>query len=1318
MKLKVLHIIVGLIISICSFGQTDTEFWFGAPAVTAGHENTPIVFRITSYELPAVVTISEPANAAFVPIVINLAANSTITQDLTAYINSIEAKPSATALNYGLLITSTANISAYYEVGRQLNPEIFPLKGNTAKGIDFIIPTQTQYDNRTGITPNANNGFVIVATENNTSIDITLTHPDGNGHAAGTFTIVLNKGQTYAVIGGSSSAVLHLGGSEIKSNKPICVTIYDDSIYVGGSLDLAGDQIVPVFNTGSEFIVVRGAFSPASFTNTDFYFIWATVDGTNIYLNGSTIPVATINKGQSYKGLLTDNSVYITTSNPSYVLQFTGVGTEVTETSLPSIKCTGSSTVSFVRSTNETFSLNLICKADDVDNFTLNGVAGIITSNLFFDVPGATGWKAARINTANLPNLNALVPNGVATSVSNSTGLFHLGFLNGGSSSGARLGYFSNYSKVAMAPNLITKSCLGSDIQLAARLLNNVIYNWTGPNNFTSTIYNPVIPKSKTTDSGYYYVQATIPGCGTSVDSIHITVNPLPTIQLVKSMDTVCFGASKLINFNLTGKAPWNVVYTNGVITDTVKNLINTSSRFSVNPTTYSIYKIRNIIDSNACNLDTTQNTVQDTIRVSKLPIANFTYSSIHCENNSTLFTDASTSDLDVIINWNWDMGNGTKLNLNSNTPFSQVYSNWGKDTVKLSVFSSLGCKSDTISKIISINPLPVVGFTIPNVCLDGGLATFKDTSTYKSNPTTFTYNWNFNAGLSPVTPAPSYSNAQITSKNPSVLYNKEGDYTVLLKVTTSDGCIDSLAQAFTINGSNPNAVFKVLKDTALCSNQEVVIKDSSWVYPGKVGVLHVFWGDGKDTLITDSKIGSLYNHKYANAVSTNNFNYAVKVQAYSGGTCYDDSLINIKIVPPPTSASLNAIQNFVCINDSLIIQNNIVGGLSPFVINLNSDSSSVRIKDSVVYGLSQGAANINLLVMDIKKCIYSYPSLLNLNLPALPIASMFVKDTVICNGDSVTLKGAGASTLKWYNNNSLLGISNIDSIRIGNAGNYSLVVNDGKCNSLSTPSFKIIEFTIPKINLNYNTNSCINGDLIINTNAAEKFKIYYKWDFGDSSYFNKAQPISHTYNKIGNYVVKLNVTNDYCPKYEYAVIGDTIHIGSPPDSSKFTLFVLADQDTVIYPKKIDSGYVNYTWTPARYLNNPNMMNPTFRGSNNIEYVLLRMDPTTGCRIFDLYHLDVSTDVVLSVPKAFTPNHDNLNDILKIEYGAGVKALNRFVIFNRYGRIVFETNDITKGWDGKVNGYDQEMDAYSYFIDCITYKDLPLKKTGSFVLLR
>jgi len=1314
---KIIYIIIGLLFSIQSFAQTDTEFWFAAPAITPGHENKPIVLRMTSYDKPAEITISQPANPAFIPIVISLNSNSTITKDLTTFLASIETKPTGTIINSGLKITSTANISAYYEVGNLYNPEIFTLKGNTAKGTSFIIPSQNLFDNRNTINPPATNGFVIVATEDNTTIDITLTKPDGNGHVAGTFKVVLNKGQTYAVIGNGTFASAHIGGSEVKSNKPICISIFDDSIYVGASLDLAGDQIVPIFNTGTEFIIVRGSLSAPTYANTDFYYVYATEDGTAIYEYGSSVASATINKGGVYRGYLTGSSVYVTSSKPVYVLQFTGVGSEVTETSLPSIKCTGSNVVSFVRSTSELFYLNLICKAEDINNFSLNGVTGVIGANLFFDVPGATGWKAARISTLNLPNLNTLIPNGVATSVSNSSGLFHLGFLNGGASSGARLGYFSNYSKVAMAPNLISSACLGSDIQLAARQLNNVIYSWTGPNNFSSTIYNPIISKSTLKDSGYYYVQATVPGCGTSLDSIHINVNPLPTIQLVKSKDTVCLGSSKPIPFNLTGTAPWNVVYSNGVKSDTLKNIATAAASFLVNPTSLTIYQIKNIIDSNACALDIA-NQVSDTMQVTKLPIANFSYAGVHCEKNDILFTNLSTAQLDQVVKWNWDMGNGNKLNVFNGNPFNQQYANWGKDTVKLSVESSLGCKSDTVIKVIEVKPLPIVGFTIPNVCLDGGLASFKDTSASKEAGTSFTYNWNFNAGSSPISPGPSYALSELTKLKPSVLYNAGGNYSVQLKVATNFGCVDSLTQAFTINGSNPNAVFKVVKETALCSYEDVVIKDSSWVYPGKVGVLHIIWGDGKDTTITDSKIGNQYKHFYGNAVTSNNYNYAIKVQAYSGGTCYDDSISSIAIVKPPTNVSLQANKDYVCLMDSLLLRPTINGEVSPFTYTLNTDNTNSSIKGDYLYGLTKGNVNVGMQVTDAKNCLYSYTNLLNIANAELPIASLLIKDSVICNGDSVTIKGQGASTFKWYQNANLIGVSNTDSLRIGNAGKYSLVVNDGKCNSLPTAAFPIIEFTIPAINIKYNILSCTNGSVFIQTNATEKYKIHYDWNFGDSSYFYKPNPVAHNYNKVGKYLVKLNVTNDYCPKYEYALVGDTIQIIDPIEPKEFTLFVLADQDTILSPKRVDPSYTQYSWIPAFNLSNPNIQNPIFNGGYSINYTLQIMDPNTGCKILDVYKLDVSSDVVVAVPKAFTPNNDNLNDLLKIEAGAGVKILKSFTIFNRFGKMVFQTNDITKGWDGRYNGYDQEMDAYSYLIDYVTYKDISLRKTGSFILMR
>ena len=163
---------------------------------------------------------------------------------------------------------------------------------------------------------------------------------------------------------------------------------------------------------------------------------------------------------------------------------------------------------------------------------------------------------------------------------------------------------------------------------------------------------------------------------------------------------------------------------------------------------------------------------------------------------------------------------------------------------------------------------------------------------------------------------------------------------------------------------------------------------------------------------------------------------------------------------------------------------------------------------------------------------------------------------------------------------------------------------------------------------------------------------------------------------------------------------------------------VLADIDTVLSPLRKDPGYTQFVWNPSTYLNNPLIEHPLFKSNKSINYTLTRTEVLTACKVDDIYKMDVSNDVVIAIPKAFTPNGDNLNDILKIQYGAGLKTFNFLKIFNRWGNIVFQTTNLNQGWDGNVNGNPQEMDAYTYFISYITYKDEAVSKTGSFILLR
>ena len=185
------------------------------------------------------------------PQTITLAPNSTQTVNLTTWLANIECGPGNIIQNNGLKIVSDNKISVYYEVNANgLNPEIFALKGRNALGNQFYISSQYLLSNSSTYTPSPYSSFNIVATEDNTQVTIVPTQ-NITGHAANiTFTISLNKGQTYAAIASSQAAAAHLQGSSVSSTKPIAITLSDDLLsgaeYGGICADMAGDQTVQI----------------------------------------------------------------------------------------------------------------------------------------------------------------------------------------------------------------------------------------------------------------------------------------------------------------------------------------------------------------------------------------------------------------------------------------------------------------------------------------------------------------------------------------------------------------------------------------------------------------------------------------------------------------------------------------------------------------------------------------------------------------------------------------------------------------------------------------------------------------------------------------------------------------------------------------------------------------------------------------------------------------------------------------------------------------------------------------------------------------
>ncbi len=288
--------------------QTDTEFWFVAPEITEGHGifpgGEPVYFRVSALELDAEVRIYQPANNAGMDTTFMVPAKSTVSIDASPWINDLENKPGDLVLNKGVHITSSNLITVYYDEDEFYNQDIFALKGRNALGFEFYTPFNSVWGNGTSYSPKAYSSIDIVATEDNTVVTITPTAAVV-GHGAGsTFSVTLNKGETYSCLAASQTAAGHLGGTHITSTKPIAVTIKDDSVHgtPQGCKDLIGDQTVPIVNAdgnpivGFEYIVMRGKINlinpnaatpdPDGIPTGERIFIMATEPNTQVFIDG------------------------------------------------------------------------------------------------------------------------------------------------------------------------------------------------------------------------------------------------------------------------------------------------------------------------------------------------------------------------------------------------------------------------------------------------------------------------------------------------------------------------------------------------------------------------------------------------------------------------------------------------------------------------------------------------------------------------------------------------------------------------------------------------------------------------------------------------------------------------------------------------------------------------------------------------------------------------------------------------------------------------------------------------------------------------
>ncbi len=171
-------------------------------------------------------------------------------------------------------------------------------------------------------------------------------------------------------------------------------------------------------------------------------------------------------------------------------------------------------------------------------------------------------------------------------------------------------------------------------------------------------------------------------------------------------------------------------------------------------------------------------------------------------------------------------------------------------------------------------------------------------------------------------------------------------------------------------------------------------------------------------------------------------------------------------------------------------------------------------------------------------------------------------------------------------------------------------------------------------------------------------------------------------------------------------------------------LIATADPDS-IYPGELvqleatqDSDY-QYTWASTQTMSDPSIFNPTSNPLAESEFVVFVTDEY-GCENQGIVRVIVKDffceEPYIFVPNAFTPNNDGNNDILFVRANAITNMY--FAVYSRWGELVFESRDLSVGWDGTFKGEKLPPDVFAFYLEVDCLNGESFFKKGNVSILR
>jgi gliding motility-associated-like protein len=598
------------------------------------------------------------------------------------------------------------------------------------------------------------------------------------------------------------------------------------------------------------------------------------------------------------------------------------------------------------------------------------------------------------------------------------------------------------------------------------------------------------------------------------------------------------------------------------------------------------------------------------------------------------------------------------------------------------------GCRAGVSVTINEPSPLLVNTSSITNVSCNGG------------NNGSITVN--ASGGISGYT----YSWSPIISNQPSINNLQEGTYVV----TAFDQ--NSCQTSVSINISQPStlssAVSNVTNPTCFGGNGSATIAGVGGTPPYSYiwGTVPVQFGASNNIItagVTSFTVTDAQGCSFSNTVSLTQPSQVITVAGTGPTICPGQ----VATLTANANGGINGAYSYSWQPIGAITSGNIV--VSP----TSTTTFSVSAIDQ--NGCVGTAATITCTVFSLT------PAQVNLN-----------GNTPICPGQSsiISLNTSGNTGTLTYNWNNGLGNTAGPFVVVPSSPTTYSVEVTNQCGASVSTSLLIAFNPPPTVLLNSNINTfCIPQyvqftDNSLTGNVTDPINSWL-WNFGDGSFSIQQNP-NHLYTQAGTYTITLTVTTGNGCSNTSTTTSIIINANPSPQAAfsvnSYNLNLPYDQ---LICTNQSQNAITYSWsfgdggsstaTDPQYL---------YQSVGSFQVMLIGTS-ANGCK--DTSLVQINTDADVTFPNVFTPNSDgssggyyNINALdndIFFPYTTGVEEY-KLSIFNRWGELIFETDDIKQGWDGYYKGKLCENGVYIWKADIKLLNGKTFKKNGDVTLLR